>query len=60
MFQDFQNVHHKLNPVEQLAKPREKVLQRFPVDTRYIGDHAPESLDGGIEKNERCGGLVMN
>jgi uroporphyrinogen decarboxylase len=46
-----------LDPVQQLAKPCEQVLQRFHIDTRYIGAHAPESFTGKIEKNERNGKL---
>jgi len=29
-----------LDPVQQLAKPSEAVLQRFRVDTRYVTAHA--------------------
>jgi uroporphyrinogen decarboxylase len=46
-----------LDPVQQLAKPCEQLLQRFHIDTRYIGAHAPESFSGRIEKNERNGKL---
>ncbi|MHC4639052.1 MAG: uroporphyrinogen decarboxylase family protein [Planctomycetota bacterium] len=44
-----------LDPVQQLAKPCEKVLERFHVDTRYVVAHGPDSFKGGIEKNERDG-----
>jgi hypothetical protein len=44
-----------LDPVQQLAKPCEQLLERFHIDTRYIGAHAPESFTGTIEKNERNG-----
>lgn len=46
-----------LDPVQQLAKPCEEVLQRFKVDTRYICTHAPDSFKGGIEQNTRDGRL---
>ena len=44
-----------LDPVQQLARPSEAVLERFHVDTRYICAHGPDSFKGGIEKNERDG-----
>jgi len=46
-----------LDPVQQLAKPSEKVLQRFHVDTRYIVAHGPDDFKGGIEVNMRNGRL---
>src|SRR5210317_211226 len=46
-----------LDPVQQLAKPSEAVLERFHVDTRYICAHGPDSFKGGIECNERNGRL---
>ena len=46
-----------LDPVQQLAKPCEEILNRFRVDTRYIGAHAPDSFRGGIEQNYREGRL---
>lgn len=46
-----------LDPVQQLAKPCEQVLERFHVDTRYIVAHAPDSFKGGIEQNTRNGRL---
>jgi uroporphyrinogen decarboxylase len=46
-----------LDPVQQLAKPSEAVLQKFNVDTRYICAHGPESFKGGIEQNKRDGRL---
>ena len=46
-----------LDPVQQLARPSEQVLERFHVDTRYFGAHAPESFTGGIEQNIREGRL---
>jgi uroporphyrinogen decarboxylase len=44
-----------LDPVQQLAKPSEQILERFHIDTRYIGAHSPESYTGKIEKTERNG-----
>jgi len=44
-----------LDPVQQIVKPSEAVLQRFRVDTRYICAHGPDSFKGGIETNERNG-----
>lgn len=44
-----------LDPVQQLAKPSEKVLKRFHIDTRYICAHGPDSFKGGIEISERDG-----
>lgn len=46
-----------LDPVQQLAKPSEAVLQRFRVDTRYICAQAPAGFDGAIRKNTRNGRL---
>lgn len=54
-----------MDPVQQLAKPCEEVLQRFSVDIRYVFAHGPESFKacpersrgGGIEKNMRDGRL---
>lgn len=46
-----------LDPVQQLAKPSEQVLQRFRVDTRYICANAPAGFDGTISKNTRNGRL---
>ncbi len=44
-----------LDPVQQLAKPSEAILQRFHVDTRYITTKGPDSFKGGIVKNTRDG-----
>lgn len=44
-----------LDPVQQIVRPSERVLERFHVDTRYICAHAPESFKGGIEVHERGG-----
>lgn len=46
-----------LDPVQQLVKPCEEILQRFKVDTRYICAHAPGSFKGSIEQNTRDGRL---
>jgi uroporphyrinogen decarboxylase len=46
-----------LDPVQQLAKPCDEVLERFHVDTRYLGAHGPDSFTGGIEQNIRDGRL---
>ena len=42
-----------LDPVQQLAKPSEQVLERFRVDTRYLCANAPDGFDGRIVTNER-------
>jgi len=46
-----------LDPVQQLAKPCEKLLKRLRVDTRYVVAHGPDSFKGGIEQNTRDGRL---
>jgi len=46
-----------LDPVQQLAVPCERVLQRFHVDVRYVTAHGPDSFKGGIERHERAGRL---
>ncbi len=46
-----------LDPVQQLAKPSEEVLERFRVDIRYICAHGPDDFKGGIEQNTREGQL---
>ena len=46
-----------LDPVQQLAKPCEAVLERLHVDTRYLVAGAPESFKGGIKKHTREGRL---
>ncbi len=46
-----------LDPVQQLAKPCEAVLERFRVDTRYLCAHAPDSFKGGTRQNRRDGRL---
>jgi uroporphyrinogen decarboxylase len=37
-----------LDPVQQLAAPGQKVLERFRVDTRYLLADAPEGFDGRV------------
>ena len=44
-----------LDPVQQLAQPSEEILQRFHVDTRYLGAHPPDGFAGGIRTNVRGG-----
>jgi len=46
-----------LDPVQQLAKPSEAVLEKFHIDTRYVCAHGPDSFKGEIEQNERNGKL---
>ena len=44
-----------MDPVQQLARPCEAVLQRFNVDTRYVGAHGPQGFHGGITESHRAG-----
>jgi uroporphyrinogen decarboxylase len=44
-----------MDAVQQLAKPCEKVLERFHVDTRYIAAGAASSWKGGIKQAQRGG-----
>jgi uroporphyrinogen decarboxylase len=44
-----------LDPVQQIVKPSETILQKFHIDVRYIVSHGPDSFKGGIEINERNG-----
>jgi uroporphyrinogen decarboxylase len=46
-----------MDPVQQLARPCEELLERFHVDIRYVCAHGPESFEGGIEQNIRDGKL---
>ncbi len=46
-----------LDPVQQLAKPSEEILQRFHVDTRYLCAKGPDDFDGTIVANTRDGRL---
>jgi len=44
-----------MDAVQQLARPCEKVLERFHIDTRYIAAGAPADWKGGIVQTERNG-----
>ena len=44
-----------LDPVQQLAKPCEEVLEWFNVDVRYVCAHGPDSFTGKIKQNTRQG-----
>jgi len=46
-----------LDPVQQLARPCEELLERFHIDIRYLCAHGPEGFDGSIQLNERGGRL---
>jgi len=46
-----------MDPVQQLARPCEELLERFHVDIRYLCAHGPDSFDGSIRLNERKGRL---
>jgi uroporphyrinogen decarboxylase len=46
-----------LDPVQQLARPCEEVLERFHVDVRYVCAHAPDSFKGAIQQSVRDGRL---
>jgi uroporphyrinogen decarboxylase len=39
-----------LDPVQQLVRPCERLLERFHVDVRYIVAHGPDSFEGEIEQ----------
>lgn len=57
---DYLNINDELtimDPVQQLARPCEELLERFHVDIRYICAHSPDSLKGDIEQNVRDGKL---
>jgi len=42
-----------MDPVQQLARPCEALLERFHVDTRYVFAHGPDSFTGSIQQNVR-------
>ncbi len=42
-----------LDPVQQIVRPSERVLERFRVDTRYVCAHGPESFKGSVELSRR-------
>jgi len=44
-----------MDAVQQLARPSERLLERFRVDTRYVAATAPSSWKGGIVAAERGG-----
>ena len=44
-----------MDAIQQLARPSERVLERFHVDTRYIAAGPPSTWKGGIVKTERGG-----
>jgi len=46
-----------LDPVQQLARPCEELLERFHVDVRYVVAHGPEGFQGSIEQSTRSGRL---
>jgi uroporphyrinogen decarboxylase len=46
-----------MDPIQQLARPCEQVLERFRVDTRYIAAGAASDWKGGIVQAERDGRL---
>ncbi len=45
------------DPVQQLAIPSERILERFHADFRYVTAHGPAGFEGAIEENERGGKL---
>ncbi|MGA2587148.1 MAG: uroporphyrinogen decarboxylase family protein [Candidatus Aminicenantales bacterium] len=44
-----------MDDVQQLARPSERVLERFHVDTRYVGAGPASTWKGGIVQAERGG-----
>ena len=57
---DYLGIDDKLaimDPVQQLARPCEELLERFGVDIRYVCAHGPDSFKSGIEQNNRDGKL---
>ena len=46
-----------LDPVQGLAAPSERLLEKFHVDFRYVTAHGPDSFTGRIEENTRGGKL---
>lgn len=46
-----------LDPIQQLVRPSEQVLQAFHVDLRYVSAHAPDTFGGSIEQNVHDGRL---
>jgi len=54
---DFHEEMQTLDPVQQLAIPSERVLERFHIDIRYITARAPDGFDGNIRQIVREGRL---
>jgi uroporphyrinogen decarboxylase len=46
-----------MDAVQQLARPSERMLERFHVDTRYIAAGAASTWKGGVVRAERDGRL---
>jgi len=46
-----------LDPVQQLVRPSEEILEMLKVDFRYVTAKGPESFDGTIRQNYRNGEL---
>jgi uroporphyrinogen decarboxylase len=53
----FQDEVTIMDPVQQLARPCEALLERFHADVRYVVAHGPDGFAGGIEQNVRNGRL---
>ncbi|MCE5184662.1 MAG: hypothetical protein LLF76_00860 [Planctomycetaceae bacterium] len=53
----FQEDIQILDAVQQLARPSERVLERFHVDTRYVCSKGVEGFDWSIKQNWRSGRL---
>jgi uroporphyrinogen decarboxylase len=49
-----------LDPVQGLAEPCERLLERFHVDIRYLTAHGPEGFTDGIDRKTRGGRLWHN
>ncbi len=46
-----------LDPVQQLVRPSEEILELFRVDIRYVTAKGPKDFDGTIRQNSRGGEL---
>lgn len=46
-----------MDPIQQLAKPCEQVLERIHADIRYVIAHGSDGFDGTIKQNTRDGKL---
>ncbi len=46
-----------LDPVQQIVRPGEELLQRFHVDIRYVTPRSASDFQGGIVQNRRDGRL---